>query len=126
MVYKYVIPTLCIFSTMSLYAEQKELGDIIQNAGEEQVLIKPVTKKKVERQTRFVFKDEYSDNGIGRMDKTSKEKSKSYEYENKSRFKFKFNDGSQQSNLIGGYGSSSIGGGMAGGAQSSSGGGGRR
>ena len=126
MVYKYLIPTLCICSTMSLHAEQKGLGDIIQSAGEEQTLIKPVTKKKVKKQSPFVFKDEYSDNGIGRMDKTAKEKSKSYEYENKSRFKFKFNDGSQQSNLIGGFGSSSMGGGIGGGAQGSGGGGGRR
>ena len=119
MVYKYLIPTLCICSTMSLYAEGKGLGDIIKEAGQDKVLIKPNVKKKaVKKKSRFVFKDEYDANGIGQMDKTvHKDKSESYDYENKSRFKFKFNDGSQQSNLIGGYGGSAgVGGSMGGGS----------
>lgn len=126
MVYKYLIPTLCICSTMSLYAEEKGLSEIIQKAAEGKALIKPIKKKKeVKKESRFVFKDEYHANGIGEIDKTAKKaKSESYDYENKSRFKFKFNDGSQQSNLVGGYGSSSIGG-SVGGSQGS-GGGGRR
>ena len=110
---------------MSLYGEWKELGDIIQGVAEDKTLVKPVaTKKKVKKESRFVFKDEYSANGIGPMDKTAtKEKSKSYNYENKSRFKFKFNDGSQQSNLVGGFGSGGMGSSMGGGQGTGSGGG---
>lgn len=128
MVYKYLIPTLCICSTMSLYAEEKGLSEIIQKAAEGKALIKPIKKKKeVKKESRFVFKDEYHANGIGEIDKTAKKaKSESYDYENKSRFKFKFNDGSQQSNLVGGFGSGGMSGGMTGGGKGAGGGGGRR
>ena len=126
MVYKYLILTLCLCSTMSLYAEGKGLGDIIKDAGQDKTLVKPIVeKKKVKKESRFVFKDEYDANGIGLMDKTAvKDKSERYDYKDKSRFKFKFNDGSQQSNFVGSYGSGSISGSMGGGH--ASGGGGRR
>ena len=106
--YKYVISTLCIFSTMSLHAEENGLGNILQQVGQKKALIKPEAKqkKKIKKQSRFVFNDEYDSNGIGSKDKSNiKDKSESYDYDNKSKFKFKFNDGSAQSNLVGGYGS---------------------
>jgi len=128
--YKYIIPTLFIFGTLSLYAEENELGDILKEAGEKKTLTKPdlVQKKKIKKQSRFVFKDDYDANGIGSKDKSvDKKKSENYTYDNKSRFKFRFNDGSAQNNLIGAYGSTgSIGGGSIGGGSGSSGGGGRR
>lgn len=110
---------------MSLYAEGKGLGDIIQEAAKDKALTKTSMKKKeVKKASRFVFKDEYNANGIGDIDKTAtKAKSESYEYEDKSRFKFKFNDGSQQSNLMNRYGAGGIGGSMGGGAQGAGGGG---
>jgi hypothetical protein len=110
--YMYVISVLCLYSTVSLYANEDKLGNILQQSGEEKVLLKPVEKKKKsKKQSRFVFKDEYHSNGIGEMDKTaSKGKSESYDYENRSRFKFKFNDGYQQSNLLNGYGAAAMGG----------------
>ena len=129
MVNKYLISTLCICSTMSLYAEGKGLGEIIQEVAEDKALVKPVAKKKkVKKQSRFVFKDEYHVNGIGHIDKTSvKDKSESYNYDNKSRFKFKFNDGSQQSNLMSRYQSGgTMNGSMGSGGQGSGGGGGKR
>ena len=128
MVYKFVIPTLCICSTMSLYAEGKGLGDIIQQAAQDKALVKPaVQKKEVKKASRFVFKDEYNANGIGDIEKTAKkEKAESYEYEDKSRFKFKFNDGSQQSNLMSRYGSGVVGGAMGSGGPGAGGGGGKR
>jgi len=125
--YKYVISTLCIFGTMSLHAEESGLGNMLQQVGQKKALIKPEAKqkKKIKKQSRFVFHDEYDSNGIGAKDKSNiKEKSESYEYDNKSKFKFKFNDGSAQSNLVGGYGSGA--GGSRGGGQGSGGGGGRR
>lgn len=122
MKYKYLLPTFCIFSTISLYAEENGLGDILQKAGEKQALIKPLEKKtKQKKKTRFVFKDVYESNGIGSNDKS--DKSESYDYENKSRFKFKFNDGSGHSNLMGISGSAGAAGSMSGG---NGGGGGRR
>ena len=126
MKYKYILPTFCIFGTMSLYAEGKGLGSILQQAGQKKVLAKPISpKKESKKQTRFVFKDEYDANGIGSKEKgTVENKSETYDYDDKSRFKFKFNDGYDQSNLAGG----SIGGGMggAGGGGQGGGGGGRR
>ena len=120
--YIYIISSICLFGTISLYANENKLSNILQKTGEEKVLPKAIAKKKtLKKQSRFVFKDEYHSNGIGKIDKTaSKEKSKSYNYDNKSRFKFKFNDGYQQSNLINRYG----GGTMAGSSGSSLGGGG--
>ena len=128
MVYKYIIPTLCICSTISLYAEEKGLGDIIQQAAQDKALVKSATKKKeVKKTSRFVFKDEYHANGIGDIDKSvTKDKSESYDYEDKSRFKFKFNDGSQQSNLMSRYGSGGMGGAIGSGGPGAGGGGGRR
>ena len=127
--YKYIISTLCIFGAMSLHAEESGLGNILQQAGEKKALVKPESeqKKKTKKVSRFVFKDEYRSNGIGSKDKSvAKNKSESYEYDNKSRFKFKFNDGSAQSNFVGGYGSGAgVGGSMGsgyGGGQGSSGG----
>ena len=112
--YKYVIPTLCIFGTMSLYADESGLGNILQQVGQKKKLIKPETKKKqLKNKSRFVFNDEYDSNGIGLKDRSDeKNKSESYNYDNKSKFKFKFNDGSGQSNFVGGFGSSGMGGTM--------------
>ena len=124
---KYVISTLCIFGTMSLNAAEKGLSSILENVGQKEILNKPEAKKKKSvKKSRFVFHDEYDSNGIGLKDKSStKKKSESYDYDNKSRFKFKFNDGSEQSNLMGGQGLGSTGGSMGGG-KGSGGGGGRR
>ena len=122
---KYILPTLCIFGTISLHSEESGLENILQNAGEKQALVKPeATKKKVSKKRRFVFKDEYKSNGIGSGNKAMDEKkSESYDYDNRSKFQFKFNDGSAQGNLMGGYGNAGMGGSMGGG---SGGGGGRR
>ena len=96
--YRYIIPMFCLCSTMSLYAQEKGLGNILQDMGEKKTLLKPVPKKQqTKKKTRFVFKDEYESKKISSKDKMDSE---SYEYENKSRFKFKFNDGSEQSNFM--------------------------
>lgn len=141
--YKYILPTLCMFGTMSLHAEEKGLGNILQKVGtEKKVLVEPEHKKKnTNKQTRFIFKDEYHANTLGLKDKSvAEDKSKSYEYENKSRFKFQFNDGSGNNNFVAGQrspdmvgsagggsaGAASAGGGAAGSGQGGSGGGGRR
>ena len=126
--YRYILPALCLFGTISLYADEEKLGTILEKTAHKKVLLKPVKKKKSsKKQSRFVFKDEYDANGIGRIDKkATKNKSESYNYENKSRFKFKFNDGSQQSNLVGRYGSGGMSGSMGSGyvgGQGASGGG---
>lgn len=129
MKYQYILSTLCIFGTLSLHAEESDLGNILQKAGQKQALVEPeAAKKKVSKKTRFVFKDEYEANGIGSGNKDAAEKkSESYEYENKSRFKFQFNDGSAQGNLMGGYGNAGAGmGGSMGGGSGNGGGGGRR
>ena len=114
--FKYVIPTLCIFGTMSLHAEESGLSDLLQQVGQKEKLVKPEPHKKMlKKKSRFIFKDEYHANDVGSKDKTSKKnKSESYDYENRSRFKFKFNDGSEQSNFIGAYGSSGMSGSMGG------------
>jgi hypothetical protein len=127
MKYQYILPTLCIFGTLSLHAEESGLGNILQKAGEKQALVKPEpTKKKVSKKSRFVFKDEYKSNGIGSGNEPeAKNSSESYDYENKSKFEFKFNDGSSQGNLMSGYGNAGMGGAMGGGA-GNGGGGGRR
>ncbi|HSR74289.1 MAG TPA: hypothetical protein VLL31_05555 [Sulfurovum sp.] len=124
---KYIIPTLCVFGTMSLHAEDKGLGNILQQAGQKKVLEKPESnKKQSKKQSRFVFKDVYDSNGIGSKDKNDhKNSSETYNYDDKSRFKFKFNDGYDQSNFVGG----SVNGGMGGSGgvgPGSGGGGGRR
>lgn len=125
--YPYIISTICIFGTMSLHAEQKGLGNILQEAGKTKVLEKPESQKKQsKKKTRFIFKDEYDANGIGSKDKSSVENgSKSYEYDDKSRFQFKFNDGYGQSNFAGGQGIGGMGG-AGGGGQGGGSGGGRR
>lgn len=126
--YIYIIPTICLFGTISLYANEDKLSSVLQKTGEEKVLPKPIAKKKTsKKQSRFVFKDEFGSNGIGQKDKrASKEKSQSYNYDNKSRFKFKFNDGYQQSNLTSRYGGGAMGGspGQIGGGGFGNGGGG--
>lgn len=125
MKYKYILPTLCIFGTISMHAEESGgLGDILQGVGEKKALVKPdVQKKKSKKKSRFIFKDAYQANGIGSKDPSATaDRSQSYEYDNRSRFEFKFNGGSQQSNLVGGSMGGS-GGSMGGGKGS---GGGRR
>jgi len=108
----FIIPIFCILGTVSLYAEENSLGDVLQDVGEKKSLVKPAPKKKILRKrSRFIFKDTYDANGIGDQDKErEKKKSESYEYANKSRFKFKINDGSPQSNMMGGSGGISTGG----------------
>ena len=119
--YIFIMPILCIFGIVSLYAEENSLGDILQDVGEKKPLVKPAPKKKTpKKKSRFIFKDTYDANGIGSKDKVGDEKkSQSYEYANKSRFKFKINDGSPQSNMIGGQSvipSGMAAGGMSGGS----------
>jgi len=138
MKYKYVLSLFCVFGTMSLHAEEKGLGSILQQvATQKKIPIEP-KKKNTGKSTRFIFKDDYDSNGLGVKDKTAaQDKSKSYDYENKSRFKFKFNDGSGNNNFVAGQRSpemgGSVGGGSIGGASmsggqggGSGGGGGRR
>ncbi len=102
--YMFIIPILFTLGTVSLYAEANSLGDILQEVGEKKPLVKPVPKKKIlKKRSRFVFKDTYDANDIESKEKArEKKKSQSYEYANKSRFKFKINDGSPQSNMMGG------------------------
>ena len=106
MKYKYVIFMLYILGTLIVYSKESELGNILQQAGKKKAIIKtqPIQKKKIQKKSRFVFKDEYKSYGMGSKEKsTTKKKSQNYEYKNKSRFKFKFNDGYAQSNLVGEY-----------------------
>ena len=108
-----------MFSTLSLYAEQNDLGDILQEAGVENALVKPVPKKKKsKKESRFIFVDKYDANDIGSKNKmAAKDKSKRYEYEDEPRFKFKFNPGTGYNNIAGGTsGVSSAGGGITGAA----------
>lgn len=116
---KYILSTLCMFGTMSLHAEEKGLGNILQQVGtQKKVVSKPeYNKKNSSKQSRFIFKDEYRSNGLGVKDKSvADEKSKSYEYENKSRFKFQFNDGAGNNNFVAGQRSPDVGGPIGGGA----------
>jgi hypothetical protein len=93
---------------MSLYAEEKGLGDIIKEVAQDKALVKPVAKKKkVKKQLRFVFKDEFESKGIASKDRNDSE---SYTYKNKSRFRFKFNDGSEQSNFMSMHANPGVGG----------------
>ena len=123
--YSLIVPILYIWGTVSLYAEKNSLGDILQDVGEKKPLVKPAPQKKILRKrSRFIFKDAYDANDIGSKDKArEKKKSERYEYTNKSRFKFKINDGSPQSNMIGGQ-SGRAAGMAAGGMGGSAGGGG--
>ena len=69
--FKYVIPTLCIFGTISLHAEESGLGEILQQVAEKEKLIQPEPqKRKSTKKSRFVFHDEYDSNGIGLKDKS--------------------------------------------------------
>ena len=101
--YMFVIFILYLWGTVSLYAEENSLGDILQEVGEKKPLLTPAPKKKtVKKRSRFIFKDTYDAKEIESKDKAlEKKKSQRYEYANKSRFKFKINDGSPQSNMIG-------------------------
>ena len=144
MKYRYIISTFCVFGTLSLHAEEKGLGSILQEAGEaKKMLSRPVhTKQSSPKQSRFIFKDEYHSSNLEVKDKTvsAPQESKSYNYENKSRFKFKFNDGAQSNNFVAGQrspdsvlpmgggfiGGAPIGGTPIGGGQSGNGGGGGR
>lgn len=117
--YMFIMSILYLCGTVSLYAEENSLGDILQEVGEKKPLVKPAPlKKKVKKRSRFVFKDTYEAKEIESKEKArEKKKSQSYEYANKSRFKFKINDGSPQSNMIGDPGGISAGmsgGGMGG------------
>lgn len=119
MKYKYILPTFCLFSTMSLYAEQQnDLGNILQQAGQKNVLVKPVPKKKrSKKESRFTFVDRNNVNFIeSKSKKEAKDRSESYEYENKERFEFKFNPGTGYNNIAAGPTGSSTGGGGSAGA----------
>ncbi|MEA2049030.1 MAG: hypothetical protein U9O64_11375 [Campylobacterota bacterium] len=119
---------LYTLGAISLYAKEESLGGVLKGLGEKQPLIKPETKKAVpKKKSRFIFKDTYNEQNIGAKEEGTK-RAESYEYANKSRFKFKINDGSPQSNMMGGqYGvSSGMSGGGIGGGSGSQGGGGRR
>ena len=123
----YMIMIFFMFSMTSLNAQNSELGDILQKAGEKKVIVKPQAKKKQSRQeANFIFKDTYDTNGIGINDYKRVEnsgRSKSYEYKNKSRFKFKFAPGTDVSNIVSGQGGGSAGSGGTGGGGASRGGG---
>jgi len=145
--YGYILSLLYLLGTLSLHAEEKNLGSVLQKEGiSKKVLNEPVDNRKqnTSNQSRFIFKDEYQSNNLGVKGKTDPEshESKNYTYENKSRFKFKFNDGTQ-SNFVagqrspdgivpigGGAGGASIGGASVGGGAGGHGGqgfgGGRR
>ena len=111
MKYKFILPTLCMFGAMSLHAEGKGLGSILQQVAVQKKILSEHKMKNTDKRTRFIFKDEYDSNGLGSKEKTAaEEKSKSYEYENKSRFKFRFNDGSGNNNFVAGQRSVDTGG----------------
>ena len=115
----------------SLNAKKSELSDILKKAGEKKTIVNPILKKhKVRKESHFIFKDTYDDNGIGINDNKRVEnagRSKNYEYKNKSRFKFKFTPGTDVSNLAVGQGSGSgtVGGGSSAGVARMGGGGGQ-
>ena len=104
MKYKYIVLSLCIFSTMSLYAETNNLSKILQKSGEKKKIVNShIQKKKHKKKSHFIFKDAYDKDGVKFIDKEMIEKKpQSYEYENKSRFKFKFSPGTGYSNVSGG------------------------
>lgn len=110
--YMFMMFIFCILGIVSLYAEENSLGDILQELAEKKPLVKPVPKKKIDKKrSQFVFKDTYEANGLAAKDKSrEKKRSQQYEYVNKSKFKFKINDGSPQSNMMGGPSGSSAGG----------------
>ena len=119
--YGYILSLLYLLGTLTLHAEEKNLGSVLQKAGiKKKVLNKPVEKKQnTPKQSRFIFKDEYQSNNLGVKGKNDSDshESKNYIYENKSRFKFKFNNGTE-SNFVAGQRSSDsivpIGGGAGG------------
>ena len=104
MKYKYIVLSVCIFSTIPLYAETNNLSEILQKAGEKKKIMNShVQKKNHNKKSRFIFKDTYDKDGIKFIDKQlTEKKSQNYEYENKSRFKFKFSPGTGYSNVVGG------------------------
>lgn len=120
MKYRYILSTFCVFGTLSLHAEEKGLGSILQEAGvAKKMLSRPEhTKQSSPKQSRFIFKDEYHSSNLEVKDKTvsDPQKSKSYEYENKPRFKFKFNNGAGNNNFVPGQRSPDMGAPMGGGS----------
>lgn len=104
--YGYILSLLYLLGTLSLHAEEKNLGSVLQKEGiKKKVLNEPVERKQhTRKQSRFIFKDEYQSNNLGVKGKTVSEshESKNYTYENKSRFKFKFNNGAQSNNFVAG------------------------
>ena len=75
MKYQYIIPTLCIFSTISLTAQSNSLGNILQQSGENKSLNESIeTKKKPKKKSRFIFKDTYDARDIGKIDKNVRQK----------------------------------------------------
>lgn len=109
--YKFAIPTLYFFSSLSLFPEANNIIDIPHEAGEKKAFLIPSKEKK----PRFIFKDTPTTNGIDLNNEHSKQKeSKKYVYENKSRFKFQFTSGTGYNNLLSGQGKSSASNGNAG------------
>ncbi len=88
---------------VSLYANEKSLGAILQKTGESKKLIRAANNKP-KKQSNFIFNKNGNFNGIGLPEtekSKNKERSESYNYENKSNFNFKFNKGFSQPNIGG-------------------------
>lgn len=95
--YKFVIPTLYFFSTLSLFSEANNLSDVPQEGEEKKAFLTHAKEKK----SRFIFKNAPTSNGMLTDNAgTQKEESKRYVYENKSRFKFQFTPGSRYNNMV--------------------------
>jgi len=102
--YKFVIPTLYFFSTLSLFPEANNFSDVPQESGEKKAFLIPAKEKK----SRFIFKDTSTTKGIGlNNENAQKKESKKYVYENKSKFKFQFTPGTRYNNMLSGQGKSS-------------------
>lgn len=116
---------VCLFSYVSLNADEKKLSDMLQQLGEKKKFTKSESSPETnssKKKRKFIFKESYDVNGIGLEGKeaqTNRSKSKSYDYENSSNFQFKFSPGSGQSNMSSGAGGSA---GMSGGSGGSGGG----
>lgn len=86
---------------VSLYANEKSLGAILQKTGKSKKLIRAADNKP-KKQSNFIFNKNGNFNGIGLPEtekSKNKDKSESYNYENKSNFNFKFNKGFSNPNM---------------------------
>ncbi len=104
--YRFVIPTLYFFSTLSLFPEANNLNDVPQNDGEKKAFLTPAKEKK----SRFIFKNTSKTKDIDtKNESTQKNESQRYVYENKSKFKFQFTPGSGYNNIESSGASGSLG-----------------